>query len=434
MKRLLQKLFDIREGEGLRASLMFAYIFLIIASLMIVKPVRNSLFLVEFGVEKLPYVFVLVALFSALVAWLSSKLSHRIRLNHLILHTIVVSIAFFLLFWFLLHVGYQGGWLLYAFYIWVTIFGALTSAQFWLLANYVFNAREAKRLFGFVGAGGISGAIFGGYLTNYLAPRLTTENMIFLCTGFLAICIALFWPIWQKSARQSYQERTQSRRMRKYTQTTDNPIKLILSSRHLSYIAGIIGVSVVVASLVDYQFSAVASKAITDTDRLTAFFGFWLSNLSIFSLGIQLILTGRIMKNFGVATSLFFLPISILVGAFAILFSPALWSAILIKVTDGSFKNSINKAGVELLALPIPSEIKNKAKTLVYVVVDHLATGLAGFLLIVLTVVLGFPVQHISLRERGICQLVQIGHREADHRFRRAIPESARRFRFQGLY
>jgi AAA family ATP:ADP antiporter len=397
MRGLLQKLFDIREGEGLKASLMFAYIFLIIGSLMIVKPVRNSLFLVKFGVEKLPYVFVLVALFSALAAWLSSKLFPRINLNRLILNTIVVSIVCFLFFWILLHVGYHGSWLLYAFYIWVTIFGALTSAQFWLLANYVFNAREAKRLFGFVGAGGISGAIFGGYLTNYLAPRLRTENLIFLCIGFLSVCIVLFWPIWQKSARQSYQERTQSRRMARYTQTTDNPIKLILNSRHLSYIAGIIGVSVVVASLVDYQFSAVASKVITDTDRLTAFFGFWLSNLSVFSLAVQLILTSRIMKNFGVATSLFFLPISILMGAVAILVSPALWSAILIKVTDGSFKNSINKAGVELLSLPIPSEIKNKAKTMVYVVVDHLATGLAGFLLIVLTVVLGFPVQHISL-------------------------------------
>ena len=80
MRKLFHKLFDIREGEGFRASLMFIILFLLIACLMIVKPIRNSLFLVRFGVEKLPYVFVLVALFSAVVASLYSRYSKKIRL------------------------------------------------------------------------------------------------------------------------------------------------------------------------------------------------------------------------------------------------------------------------------------------------------------------------------------------------------------------
>ena len=61
MNTFIQKLFDIREGEGFRTLLMFIYIFLIIASLLIIKPVRNSLFLTHLGVSKLPYAFVLVA-------------------------------------------------------------------------------------------------------------------------------------------------------------------------------------------------------------------------------------------------------------------------------------------------------------------------------------------------------------------------------------
>ena len=84
MKKFFGKIFDIRKGEVLRASLMFSYIFLVIASLMIIKPVRNSLFLVKFGVDKLPYVYILVALFSFLIASLYSGISRRIRLNYLI--------------------------------------------------------------------------------------------------------------------------------------------------------------------------------------------------------------------------------------------------------------------------------------------------------------------------------------------------------------
>jgi AAA family ATP:ADP antiporter len=364
---------------------------------MIVKPVRNSLFLVKFGVEKLPYVFVLVALFSALIASVYSKYSRKVKLNYLILTTLLISIACFLIFWLLLHFGYQGDWFLYAFYIWVAIFGVITGSQFWLLANYIFNAREAKRLFGFIGAGAISGGIFGGYLTKYLAPRLRTENLIFFCAGFLIICIFLLWLLWKKSAHYIYGQGTFRQRKAYLSETTDNPVKLILNSRHLSYLAGIIGVGVVVANLVDYQFSAVAFEAITETDQLTAFFGFWMSNLSIASLVIQLFLTSKIMKYLGVSASLFFLPIGLLVGAVAILVYPALWSAILIKMSDGSLKHSINKSGTELLALPIPFDVKNKAKAFIDIFIKNLAKGFGGILLIALSIGMGFTIRHISL-------------------------------------
>ena len=125
------------------------------------------------------------------------------------------------------------------------------------------------------------------------------------------------------------------------------------------------------AKLVDFQFSAVALSLITDTDKLTAFFGFWLSTLNIVSLVIQLFFTSRILKHLGVAASLFFMPVGLLLGAVVIFVSPALWSAILIKMSDGGFKHSINKAGTELLALPIPSEIKNKTKAFIDVFIKN---------------------------------------------------------------
>jgi AAA family ATP:ADP antiporter len=221
--------------------------------------------------------------------------------------------------------------------------------------------------------------------------------MIFFCVALLIGCLFVVRQIWVKSARENYIESSRVRRTLKGTETTDNPIKLIYRSRHLSYTSGIIGISVIVANLIDYQYSAVASAIITETDQLTAFFGFWMSTISIISLGIQLLLTGRVMKHLGVVTSLFFLPASILLGSISILANPGLWSAILLKISDGSLKQSINKAGVELLYLPVPHTVKIKVKALVDIFVDNLATGLAGVLLIVLTMKLGFSVPQISV-------------------------------------
>ncbi|GAK98417.1 hypothetical protein JCM19314_2448 [Nonlabens ulvanivorans] len=60
--------------------------------------------------------------------------------------------------------------LVYAFYLFVGIYALLVTSQFWVLANVIFNIREAKRLFGFIGAGGIAGGIAGGYVTSILVP------------------------------------------------------------------------------------------------------------------------------------------------------------------------------------------------------------------------------------------------------------------------
>lgn len=402
MRHLLRKLFDIREGEGLRAGLMFSYIFLIIASLLIVKPVRNSLFLTAFGANSLPYAFILVAVFSGVFIYVYSKFSGKFRLNILILYTIITSIAIFGIFWFLLVLDYKGDWFLYVFYVWVAIFGVVLTMQFWLLANYVFNSREAKRLFGFVGAGAIAGGIFGGYLTNYLAPLIGTGNMLLVCIGFLTACTFLLKAIWVKSARQNYKEKIKQQERIQQTKGPENPLRLIFRSRHLAYLAGIVGIGVIVANLVDYQYSAVASAAITNEDNLTAFFGFWLSNLSIVSLGIQLFLTRKVLQTLGVGNSLFFLPLGILAGAIFVLINPILWAAIFIKVSDGGLKQSINKAGLELLYLPIPAAIKNQAKAFIDVFVDNLATGLGGLLLVVLIVGSRLSIGHVSLMIIGL--------------------------------
>ncbi|MBN2012636.1 hypothetical protein JW960_25125 [candidate division KSB1 bacterium] len=398
MKKVIRQILGIQKGEGRITSIMFMYVFLLIATLLIVKPVRNSLFISHFGVAKLPYAFLSVALFAAIITHLYSKFMDRLHLNRLISLTTWVSIGCLIGFWLLLRSQYQAGWFYYVFYIWVALYGAISTSQFWLIANYVFDARQAKRLFGVVGAGAICGGIFGGYLTKFLAPVTGTGNMLLICILFLIGCIFIIQYVWFHAARSHYRER---RAMEKRSASSyavgSNPFSIIFRSRHLHYLSGIIGVSVIVANLVDYQFSAIASDVIQDKDQLTAFFGFWLSNLSIASLFVQLLFTTRVLKLLGVTTSLFFLPGGILIGALAILFQPALWSAILIKVSDGSFKQSINKAGLELLALPIPSIIKNRTKTFMDVFVDSIATGIGGILLIVLTSLLGLPVSAISL-------------------------------------
>ena len=396
MRKLIRKLLGIYPGEEFRTLLMFSYIFLVIASLMIIKPARNAMFLTYIGIDKLPYAFIVVAVAAAGVIYLYSKIMNRFRLSRLIGFTIGFSIVSLVVFWYLLSIQFKAVWFYYLFYVWASLYGVITTSQFWLLANYVFNAREAKRLFGIIGAGAISGGIAGGYLTRWLAPILGTSNMLFFCIGFLLLCSVIMIIVWSKGGRYHYNAHLAYEKRTQKKETFHTPFELFKQSRHLAYIAAIVGVSVIVANLVDFQFSAIASESIQDKDKLAAFFGFWLSNLSVASLLIQLLLTGRVLKVLGVTASLFFLPAGILLGAFCILVAPVLWSAIVIKVSDGGFKQSINKAGMELLALPLPSMVKIQGKAFIDIFIDSLATGLGGFLLLIFTSWLGLQTRHVS--------------------------------------
>ncbi|MEH6619767.1 MAG: hypothetical protein V7461_07410 [Maribacter arcticus] len=393
VERLIKKIFDVREGEFKVSLWMLAYIFLVIAVLLIIKPTVNALFLSELGIEQLPFAFLLVAITAVTSSYFYSKAVSRFSLKKVIEVTIISSIVILIGLGILLSLHVVSGFLLYFFYIWVAIYAVLSASQFWILANLVFSIREAKRLFGFIGSGAIIGGIFGGYLTSILAPLIGNENLMFVAALLLFFCIPLLRKIWNIRVKKN----GSFRKHKNPASNTEPPLKLILKSKHLTYIASIVTISVVVAKLVDYLFSEFASSAITDADDLTAFFAFWFSTFNLLSLVIQLFFTHRIVGIWGVGFSLLLLPIGIFGGSILFLLLPELSAVVVIKAMDGILKQSIHKSASELLTLPLPFDLKNKTKSFIDVVVDSLATGVAGCLLIFVVRGLDLPSFYIGV-------------------------------------
>ena len=393
IKRFIKKIFDIREGEFKVSLWMLSYIFLTIAVLLIVKPTVNALFLSELGVEQLPFAFLMVAITAIVSSLFYSKAVAKYPLDKIIRTTLVSSIIILACLGALLNAGIINTFLLYFFYIWVAIYAVLSASQFWVLANLIYNVREAKRLFGFIGSGAIMGGIIGGYLTTILAPFIGNENLVFVAACLLLLCIPLLGKIWAAKAKTPGHLKEKKRVISR----DERPFKLILKSKHLTYIACIVAVSVLVAKLIDYLFSDFAAAAFSDTDELTAFFAFWFSTFNLLSLVMQLFFTHRIVGIWGVGFSLLLLPIGIFGGSIFFLMLPELSAVVVIKAMDGILKQSVHKSASELLALPLPFELKNKTKSFIDVVVDSIATGIAGCLLIFVIRGLELPSFYIGI-------------------------------------
>ncbi|MFQ5606960.1 MAG: NTP/NDP exchange transporter, partial [Candidatus Zixiibacteriota bacterium] len=364
MKKLIPTLLGIQSGEGVRASLMFLYAMFLLSAYLILKPVRNSLFLEKFGPQELVYMYMIIAVFAAVIISAYTKVGARLGLKKYITATTLFLVTNLVAFWWLISQEYN--WLVYVFYVWVSIFGAITTSQFWLLANHIFDAREAKRLFPFIGAGAITGGIIGSKLTGLLAETLGTEALLWICVGFLALIQTLLLLVWPLRAKDSLRG---SARKRMKDADTRGMWPLVFRDKYLRLLTGCIALTVMVSTFVDFQFNWVVSETFEDKDARTAFFGDFFFYLSLLSLGMQLILSSRILRKFGVGAAILILPVGLLLGSAAIFTYPRLiWSAVLVKISDGSFRYSINKAGFELLYLPVASAIKNRVKGLMDVV------------------------------------------------------------------
>lgn len=391
MKAFLGKLIGIREGEWTRSLLMFLYAFFLLSAYLILKPVRNSLFLENFDARDLVFMYMIIGVFAALIITTYTKIGSRLALNRFMTVTTLFIIANLIGFWWL--ITQEVDWLVYVFYIWVSLFGAITTSQFWLLANHLFDAREAKRLFPFIGAGAIAGGLAGSAITTMFAKTIGTESLLLVCVVFMSGCLVLLTVIWPlKNDAPSAATR------RRKTTRTAGTWPLISRSRYLRLLTGAIALTVIVSTFIDFQFNWVVQQNFPDKDIRTAFFGDFFFWLSLISLVMQLSLSSRILRRFGVGAAIMILPAGLLLGSAAVFLWPRLiWSAILVKISDGSFRHSINKAGMELLYLPIPSTIKDRIKGFMDIVGDRFARGIGGVLLFVVSNLLTWSIGDISI-------------------------------------
>ena len=397
MKHWLRSLVDVRKGEITLALLMFLYYYLLLVTYYFLKPARDSLFLVKLGPSQLPIVFMLIAVIVVPVTTLYSQASQRLGLNRLINFTTVFLIINLLLLRWLLQFTHPS--VFYTFYIWVSIYGAISTSQFWLFSNAIFDATQAKRLFVLFGLGGIIGAFTGGEVTSLIVDTagVSTENLLFFCIAFLALCIVLVNVVWAMKQKEDVGQPARPTRRKQPKESYAELFKLVKRSRHLLLIVGIIAITMATASFIDYQFKTVSVLSFPVKQDLTAFLGKFYGRLSLIAFLFQLFLSYRFLRLFGVGGAILLLPLGLLGGSIAMLLVPGLMSAVLIRGTDGVFRYSIDKTGRELLFLPVPLEIKKRTKVFIDVFVDRWFRGFAGGVLLLLVGVLHFSVRQLSI-------------------------------------
>jgi ATP/ADP translocase len=305
--------------------MLVSIFFFIIAANNLIKVVRDSLFLSRFPITQLPYVYLLVALVASLVIAVYTRYTSRLPLYSLMLRSNAFIISNVIAFWILL-AFFDFSWVFYAFYIWSAIVGAVAVAQFWGLANETFTSREGKRLFGIVAAGGTLGGIIAGFGARWAVEIFMGTNQLLWVIAALffgALGMACLAGRVQRRETSSVSQRRPSQRDSKISEPA-GAFGLIRESRYLQMIAGLIFVSIIVSTLIDFQFKAAVKEAYPTRDALTGFFGSFYAWLNIITLFAQVFLSGKLLSLVGLTPSLLLLPFALSLGSLGLLVWPGL--------------------------------------------------------------------------------------------------------------
>jgi AAA family ATP:ADP antiporter len=395
--RLLAKAVDVAPDERRRVGGMFALLGLVITTSFILKPVRSSLFLSQFGSERLPYVYMLVALVLGLVAALFARWAPRVNQTRLFEAAAYVFASNLVVFWILLVFDWR--WTGFAFYVWVSVFTALMPSLFWLLANYVFYANEGRRLFPVVMAGGLLGSIAGGALTSILVRVIRTEGLV-LSAAVVLLGVAVLIRRTAACERERISERRSelSRRTRERGLGDHKTAwSIVTDSRYLSMLAALILITSVISTMIDFQFNTLVERSFDSRDALTEFFGTFFAAINVVAFVLQLVVTGRLLNRLGVGIGLVMLPLALLTSSISFILFPSLVAVSLLKAADEGLSNSVNRASVEVLYLPISLAVKNRIKAWLDMFVERVSRGLSGLLLLLLSSVFATPVVAVSV-------------------------------------
>jgi len=404
MTRPIERLLNLQPGDLNRGTPLFAYLFLVIASYVVGKAARSALFLGEYAAVNLPYVTVAVAILVGLVVAVYVRIARRTSLRNLLVSSLACFALTAAAFWYVAHF-YRPAWLYPAFYVWVGIYGVLAPAQVWTLANGVLTTRQAKRLFGLVGSGAISGFIFGGFLTRQLVGWFGTESVLLGMAILLSFCIVPVVLVFRRPLAPrgtALEVETESRPLPvgfagQIDDSLLESLKLVGSSPYLRAIAAVICLSSIATTTASWQFEAFTQAQFAmDKNAIGRFLGDFYFFAGIACLLVQLLMTSRLLRHFGIGPALFVVPLALFMGSGAVLIWGTLWAAIVLRASDQVLRYSIDKSTVELLYLPVAPGVKLPVKAFIDTVVWRLGDGLSGVAVLVCATWGGVSARQVS--------------------------------------
>ena len=307
-----------------RTAILFGLLFVAAFVLVVGRSARDALFLTRFPVSWVGPMWIAYASVSVVAALGYARLARRVPRVPLVVGFCAVSAVSYLVLRWLVALDLASAFFVLA--VWSEVVANFSAVLVWALAEDLHDARSAKRLFGFIGAGRILGIAVSGLSTGSLVRVVGTEGLLVVLAvalvgmAGLTVVLARRHPAPLRVADEG--ELAAAPPVR----AVRTPYVLSLAALTLLLFAAV--------TIGDYQFKAIARSVHPERDELASFLGLFYAGVGAFGLAVQLGVTRRLLSRFGVAAGLLAMPAAYLAATAALLVSPGLLLAAMMKGSD----------------------------------------------------------------------------------------------------
>ncbi|MBO9514471.1 MAG: MFS transporter [Variovorax sp.] len=352
----------------------FGYFFALLAGYYVLRPLRDQMGIAG-GTRALPWLFsaTFVTLLAAqpLYGALVAKLP-RARFIPVVYHFFVVNLA---VFWWLLAQDIAPVIVARVFFVWVSVFNLFAVAVFWSFMADLFTSEQAKRLFGFIGAGGTAGALLGPMITIALAVPLGPHNLLLAAIVFLEIAVFCA----HRLERSAGGRQGGPREVARVGGSAFAGISKLFRSPYLVGVGAWVSLLSFGATMLYFMQANVVSATVHGAGEQTRIFASIDLAVGLLTLATQVFATGRFLQRFGTGIAAGALPAVYVVGFLAIAWSPGLAVVLVFQVLQRWMNFAIANPARQVFFTVMDREDKYKAKNLIDVVVYRGSDALYGW-------------------------------------------------------
>src|SRR3984957_20288830 len=395
--RVLNKIIDVRPNEVPALAWSWLYIFSLLSSYYIMRPIRDQMG-VAGGVNNLQWLFTGTLIGMLLLNLPFSYLVKTFPREKFIAISYRFFAANILLFALALYVATpeQTIWVGRIFFIWTSIFNLFVVSIFWQMIVDIFTSEQGKRLFGFIAAGATLGAIAGSLFTVSTVEHLAQGLLLVGAAVMLEVAVFCVRRLSGLSAALSSRPQADAPQA-PIGGTLLGGIRDALSSSYLLNVSLFLLLYAVTSTFLYFQQAAVVSHSFESRAAQTAFFATVDLGVNLLTLAVQLFLTGRILKRFGVGTTLSMLPLFSVLGFATVAALPTLSSVVGFQLFRRAGNFAIARPTREVLFTVLPREDRYKAKSFIDTVVYRLGDQIGAWSFALLSTFFSLGLTQVSI-------------------------------------
>ena len=363
----------------------FGWFFFLLGGYYLLRPLRDALGLAG-GPEELQWLFTgtfvamlaLVPLFGALVARLPPR-----RFVPLAYRFFTASI---LVFCVLIAADLKSVWVGRVFFVWISVFNLFVVSIFWSVLADCFSNAQGRRLFGFIAAGGTAGTFVGPLMAASLVTALGPVALTLGAALLLEAALQCFYRLYPRDGEALANDddgagaATAKGDARPIGGAVLAGLALIARSPYLLGLCGYLLLHTAASTFLYFEQGRIVAGAFADTASRTRFFALVDLGVSTLTLLLQLFVTGRLMRRFGVGTALVLLPLASALAFAAVALSPTVGVLAGAQALRRAFDYAIARPAREVLFTVVGRETKYKAKNAIETVVYRGGDAISGWI------------------------------------------------------